>query len=112
MTVTEGSALNRKISKKTKTTLCIMSHLFIIPMARLSLDEVTDSFCRKAWELLNVCSCPVAHAESLDLYAYCLALIHIRPPRYASGITDHSFLSARMRFLINAAAQNVENFII
>lgn len=69
----------------------IMFHLFIIPTARLSLDNVIDSFCKKAWELLNVCSCPAAHAESLDLCAYCSALIHIRPPHYVSGITHQSF---------------------
>ena len=84
-----------------------LSRPFIIPTAGLSLDDVIDSFCREAWESLNVCSCPVAHAKSLDLYAYCLALIHVGPPRYASGITDHSFLSALMCFVINAAEQNL-----
>lgn len=97
-------ASNDQISERTKT---LVSSLHYPHGRALSLDDVIDSFCREAWELLNVCSCPVAHAESLDLYAYCLALIHVGPPRYASGITDHSFLSALMRFVINVAEQNV-----
>lgn len=55
-----------------------------------------DSFCRTAW---GVAKCFAAALwpmqKSLDLYAYCFALIHIRHPHYVSGVTYHS---ARCQF--------------
>lgn len=113
MVMIKTPTLNGQFSKWRKTVRRVFAYRVSslhCPHGPALLVEVIDSLCRKAWELLNVCSCAVAHAASLDLYAYGSALIHIRPPRYASGITDHRYRSLMAYFHQRSSTKCLKTF--